>query len=79
MEKATPTPRSFCANWRLEIAGEPRLGSDGALQNSFSEGGRLTFANFVSFCSNFLCFLLLIFLQAFCESVRDSRRNALVS
>jgi hypothetical protein len=63
--------RSFVARrGGLKSRGESRLGSDRVLKNSFSEGRRLTFANF---CSNFLCFLLFRSFAAFPESARDNR------
>jgi hypothetical protein len=45
---------------------KPGLRSHRILKNSFPEGRYLTFANFVNFCSNFLCFLL--YLHSPCPS-----------
>ena len=47
------------ASWNRGVS---RLGSGRILKNSFPEGRCLTFANFVNFCSNFLCFLLFRFI-----------------
>ena len=66
-----PWRSRYCGIGVLKSRGKARLGSDRVLKNSFSEARCLTFANFVNFCSNFLCFLLFrFFLRAFCQSVR---------
>ena len=68
--------QSFVQIGVLKSRGESRLGGNGILKDSLPEDRCPTFANFVSFCSNFFCFLLCRFFAAFCEPVRDKRKNA---
>src|SRR5215469_1107508 len=57
--------RSFVQIGVLKSRGESRLGGNRILKDSLPEDRCPTFANFVSFCSNFLCFLLCRFFAAF--------------
>src|SRR5215469_9354351 len=59
--------RSFVQIGVLKSRGESRLGGNRILKDSLPEDRCPTFANFVSFCSNFLCFLLCRFFAAFCD------------